>query len=151
MVIAWFITTIAVGVLIILIEYLGHLPTAEGTTVIFSVPGFLAVITINLLFWLPAVIYLHRNKKVSLRSSVTSSLAAGFIGSASIIGGMVLLLAANGGQFQHVETTDGQVTGYTSWTVGHIHYWQGIVRIIVLWGVNGILFWKLYGKFSTDK
>jgi phosphoglycerol transferase MdoB-like AlkP superfamily enzyme len=151
MAISWFISTVATSALIILIEHLILLSAPEGTMVTISVPGFLVVIGINLFFWLPAVIYLHKNKKVSLYSSVTSSLAAAVIGSASIIGVIILLLTANGGQFQRFESTGGQLTGYTSWTIGHIHYWPGIVGIIVLWGINGILFWRLYGRLSTNK
>jgi ABC-type Fe3+ transport system permease subunit len=146
MIFSWLITTISISILTFLVEHVSH-PT---NPVVFNiVSSFLVVIIINLFFWLPVVKYLHKNKKVSLSSSVISSIASAFIGGACTIGIIILLFYA-AEQFQQADSMAGQATGYTDWTIGHIYYLPGIVSIIVLWGANGILFWKLYGKFATN-
>jgi hypothetical protein len=149
MVISWLITTIVTSVLMILFEYVNYLSVPVDTTVIYIAPSFieliLTVIGINLFFWLPSIIYLHKNKKVSLISSTISSVVATIIGGVCIIGIGILVFYAKV-EFQQID----ELKGYTDWTIGHIHYWPGIVSNIVLWGINGILFWKLY-NFVTNK
>ncbi len=150
MVITWLISTIATSVLVILVEYTNHSSITIDDAVIYIPPSylklFLAVIAINMFFWLPAIIYLHKNKKLSLISSIISSIAAAVIGTACVIGlGILYFYAVE--QFQQTA----ELSRFTDWTVGHVHYWPGVVSNIVLWGINGIIFWKLYGKFTTNK
>lgn len=147
---SWLITTLATSVLFVLIEYINQPSIPVDNTVIYISPSFLkltlAAISINLFFWLPAIAYLHKNSKISLISSMISSIAAVVIGSACIIGIGILFFYVTE-PFQQIE----ELKGYTDWTVGHVHYWPGVVSNIVLWGINGIIFWKLYGKFTTNK
>jgi hypothetical protein len=150
MVISWLITTLATSVLVILVEYINQPSITVDDTVIYTSPSFLklflAVIAINLFFWLPAIKYLHKIKKLSLISSIISSIAAAVIGTACVIGIGILYFYAVV-QFQQTN----ELSGYTDWTIGHIHYWPGIISNILLWGINGIIFWKLYGKFATNQ
>ncbi len=153
MIVSWFITTLVISVLTILINYISYPSSSVGTNEIYIAPSFLSeilvVIGINLFFWLPAIIYLHKNKRVSLGSSVISSVAAFFVGSVGIIGVVILFFYAVE-QAQQINSS-GELTRYTDWTIGHVHYLPGIFSNVVLWGIGGIIFWKLYCKFGTNK
>ncbi len=146
MIVSWFIATLIISFLTVLINHTSYPSIPVGTTEMFISPSLLPVmmqaIIINLFFWFPAIVYLHKNKKVSLGSSVISSIVAAFIGGVCIIGVGVL--------FFYVSVAD-EFPEYTDWTIGQVHYWPGIVSNIVLWVVNGVIFWKLYCKFATSK
>jgi uncharacterized membrane protein YGL010W len=144
--VSWFIATISISVLAFLANYLSNPSNILWANIITG----LIVMGINLVFWLPVVAYLHKNRKLSFSSSVISSVIAAIVGSASTIGIIYLLLYATE-QFQQTDSMMDQSTGYTSWTLGYIHYWPGIAYVAVLWGINGTIFWKLYGKFATNE
>ena len=144
--VSWFIATITISVLAFLANYLSNFSNILWVHII----SVLIVMGINLVFWLPVVAYLHKNKKLSFSSSIISSVLAAIVGIACTIGIVYLLLYA-AEQFQQIDSMMGHSTGYTSWTIGHIHYWPGIAYIAVLWGINGTIFWKSYGKFATNK
>lgn len=144
--ISWFIATSAIGVLAFMASYLNNASNAYWVHIV----SVLVVVGINIVFWLPAVVYLRKNKKLTFSSSVISGVLAAFVGIACVVG-LVYLLLYVAERFQQLDSMVEQSTGYTSWTIGHASYWSGIAYIAALWGVNGAIFWKSYGKFSTNK
>jgi len=148
MILSWFMTTIAVSFIAVAFDYVSNF---SASSIMYFVPGLMLVLAINVVFWLPVIFNLNKKHKITLGSSVISSLASASVGCAIIIGVVFLLLAVNGGEFKQIESTGGQPTRYTSWTIGHIHYLALSMRILVLWAINGVIFWKLYGRFATNK
>ncbi len=143
---SWLVTTIIAIAVVILLGYFSN-PSNHKTVI--AVSGFF-VFAVNLFFWLPALAYLRNKRKISFTSSVLSGVSAALVGSAGLIGITYLALYVVE-KSQQLDALAGQATGYTSWTIGHIHYWPGVVYLAVFWGLNGIVFWKLYGKFATNK
>lgn len=135
MAISWVITTISTCLVAFVIEYMGD---SSDFTILSIASGLLSILAINTLFWLPITFYLHKRQKISLMSSLASSILAAAMGSVVSIGAIILLMN---------WASIINATGYVEWKIGHVH----VVRIILLWGINGLIFWVLYGKFSANK
>jgi ABC-type siderophore export system fused ATPase/permease subunit len=135
MAISWIITTIFTCFVAFVIEYVGD---SSDFTILAIASGLLTILVINTVFWLPITSYLHKRQNISLLSSLASSIFAAAIGSVVSIGAIILLMNL-------ASTIDA--TGYVDWKIGHVH----AARIILLWGINGLIFWVLYGKFAANK
>jgi hypothetical protein len=145
---AWLMTTILVCAISIALN-LATATTDSGGVIIAA--SALPVVLINLVFWLPAAIWQHKARRVTLPVSIIASVASAALGLATLVGLATWLMATSDGELPELSFTlpGSRDAHYTHWKIAHVHYSADMVVLpLVLWTCNGVIFWTLYERLS---
>jgi hypothetical protein len=111
---------------------------------------FLLAIIINSIIWMPIFRRIHRNRKMSLVTAISSSVVAGYIGISIILAILWLVI------YQEAVQVSGALFTINGDNISTISVnfkgptW-GMLLPGVFWGVNGFIFWWVFTRFVTNQ